>query len=342
MKRLALISALALAVIELGFGQWLGASYGSLGIPRDYNRLFDVGNLYEAGGIARVTTDSNGLRGDFGSPDRIGLLVMGNGTVFEQYVDDDQTIAARLGQRFAESGCPRPTAAAGLNGQSTRGMIRRFDEWYPLIPGLRPQATLIYVGSNEELTEAQEVADTGRPPTARKRFIRTLDNNSAVARWSSSLARYLRPPKPTPISGGISGERWGEVPASSLAPLEQSAAGADAYRARLTELIRRVKATGARPIVVAQHAGHYYAAEGKLFGIIRNGTASLSVLQEARVQAKATMEACRATDALCIDMVDGMMPALGDYYDHVHSTPAGDQRIADFLFPRIKGALGCG
>jgi hypothetical protein len=122
----------------------------------------------------------------------------------------------------------------------------------------------------------------------------------------------------------------------------QRTAGSDAFRTRLAELIGRIRAMGALPIVVAQHAGHYFGAEGRLFGIIRNGTASHSVLQEARVQAQATMEACEAAGALCIDMVGGMMPALGDYYDHVHSTPAGDKRIADFLFPRVKAALGCG
>jgi hypothetical protein len=216
MKRLTLGVPAALLIVELVFGQWLGPNYGSLGIPRHYNRLFDVSRLYPDGGIIRVSADEHGLRGDFGSPDKIGLLVMGNGTVFEQYVDDGQILAAQLSARLAEAGCPTPTAAAGLNGQSTRGMNLRFDEWYPLIPGLRPQAVLIYVGSNEELTESQDIADTGRPPTAWKRFTRVLSNNSALARWGNAALHRLRPPRPTPIGGAMDGARWAEV-ATALA-----------------------------------------------------------------------------------------------------------------------------
>lgn len=340
MRRLLLVTLAAIFIVELAFGQWLGPNYGSLGIPRHYNRLFDVGQLYPNGGIARVTADGHGLRGDFGTPDKIRLLVMGNGTVFEQYVDDGQTLAARLSTRFAEAGCPMPTAAAGLNGQSTRGMNRRFDEWYPRIPGLRPQAVLIYVGSNEELTQSQDVADTGRPPTAWKRFTQVLTNNSALARWGNAALRRLHPPKPTPIGGAGGGAQWAEVTTPLPVPRADGPAQA-AYGVRLTELIGRVKAMGARPIVVTQHAGEYFQEDGKLFGILRGGSASASRLEEARTQAVAAMAACRATDALCIDLVEDMMPARGDFYDHVHTSPAGDRHMADALFPRIRGTLGC-
>ncbi|KIL98194.1 Lysophospholipase L1 [Paramagnetospirillum magnetotacticum MS-1] len=340
MKRGLLVAAATLCAVELIFGQWLGPNYGSLGIPRHFDRLFDVRNLYANGGIAHVTTDENGLRGDFGAPDQIRLLVMGNGTVFEQYVDDAQTMPARLGARFAEAGCPRPTAASGLNGQSTRGMIRRFDEWFPLIPGLKPQAVLIYVGSNEDLTEAQDMADTGRPPTAWKRFTQVLANNSALARWGNTALRHLRPLKPTPIGEAGSAPQWGEIAAKPPLPPMNSAYYAP-FGARLAQLVERVKAMGALPIIATQHAGWYFEKEGKLFGVVENGQPTAPRLEEARLQARATMEACRTTGALCIDVVDGMMPAQGDFYDHVHTAPAGDQHIADFLFPRIRGALGC-
>lgn len=341
MRRGLLVAAAALLAIELIFGHWLPPNYGSLGIPRHYDRRFDVSNLYPGGGVAHVTADEHGLRGAFGTADRIRLLVMGNGTVFEQYVDDGQTMAARLDARFTEAGCPRPTAASGLNGQSTRGMIRRFDEWFPLIPNLRPQAVLIYVGSNEDLTEAQNIADTGRPPTAWKRFVRTLENNSAAIGWGNVVLRRLRPPKPTPVGDAAAAPRWAEVATAPTLP-KADGAGHPAYRARLTELIGRVRAMGAVPIVATQHSGEYFHRDGKLFGPVQGDTASVPRLLEARFQARATMEACRASGALCIDMVEEMMPAHNDFYDHVHTAPGGNQRIADFLFPRIRGALGCG
>jgi hypothetical protein len=98
---------------------------------------------------------------------------------------------------------------------------------------------------------------------------------------------------------------------------------------------------GALPIVATQHSGEYFLEDGRLFSILRDGVPSLSRLMEARRAAVAAMAACRTSGALCIDLIEDMTPARGDFYDHVHTSPAGNRHIADVLFPRIKSALGC-
>jgi hypothetical protein len=64
-----------LLVLELVFGSWVfGPSWGTMNIPRDTRRVFDVSNLYGGPKDAIYSRDRWGLRGAYADPGAIDIL----------------------------------------------------------------------------------------------------------------------------------------------------------------------------------------------------------------------------------------------------------------------------
>ena len=51
---------------------------------------------------------------------------------------------------------------------------------------------------------------------------------------------------------------------------------------------------------------------------------------------RAAMAACAEARAICLDLAAEIEFKPGDFYDWVHTTPAGSARIADYLFAALK------
>ena len=135
---------------EVVFGGWVfGPNYGSLIIPKDFQRRFDTANLYAGGGIIYYKRDGYGLRGEYDDPSKIDILALGGSTTNERFIDESQTWTAVLGQEFRRHGQEVVVVNAGVGGQSTIGHIKNFELWFPMIPDLKARYVLVYVGIND-------------------------------------------------------------------------------------------------------------------------------------------------------------------------------------------------
>ena len=52
-----------------------------------------------------------------------------------------------------------------------------------------------------------------------------------------------------------------------------------------------------------------------------------------------TLATCATQKLRCIDLAGTIRFETGDFYDPLHTTPAGSKRIADFLFTAMKPML---
>ncbi|MGH6660813.1 MAG: SGNH/GDSL hydrolase family protein, partial [Rhodospirillales bacterium] len=141
---------LAVAVVaELAFGGWLfGHNYGTLVIPKNFTRVFDVDSLY-GGGRVLYRRDKHGLRGQYHSHSDIDILTIGGSTTNEIFIDEDATWTAVIAREFEAAGRPVTVVNAGVDGQSTVGNIKNFDLWFPKIPGLKARYVLALLGIND-------------------------------------------------------------------------------------------------------------------------------------------------------------------------------------------------
>jgi lysophospholipase L1-like esterase len=338
-----------LVAAELIFGTWLfGPSFGALNLPRDVARRLDVSALRPGAEPALYTRDRWGLRGRYGGPAHIGILAVGGSTTNEMFVGDDETWTDGLARRLAGAGIGLSVVNAGAEGQSTVGHLRNFDTWFPLIPKLKFRYLLAYIGINDMALgprgadPVQAAFDRAESPERLRRFRQYLANHSALYRlWRT--ARGMGEARDAGLIHARSahaGLAWIETPEPAVAPPE---AGSDlarrleGYGARVAELIARARAAGAEAIIVTQQRSNWRREGGMpLFARNPDGSPDTGHYADTILFNRAAMAACRAAGAICLDLESEIEFKPGDFYDHVHTTPAGSARIADYLFAKLK------
>lgn len=97
-----------------------------------------------------------------------------------------------------------------------------------------------------------------------------------------------------------------------------------AYRERIGELVRNIRASGAQPILITQPKGSYRLSGGVISGDI------ISFVQLDAFN-RVLMDTCRDLGAICVDLAAHIEFSDGDYWDWEHTTPQGSAKIGAYL-----------
>ncbi|MCP5405561.1 MAG: SGNH/GDSL hydrolase family protein [Pseudomonadaceae bacterium] len=332
------VALVGLVLLELVFGSWLwGASYGRLNLPRNVERVFDVGKLYPADGPVVYTRDGNGLRGAYPSLEEIEVLVLGGSTTNELYVGDGHTWVDVLRHKLAEAGRPAVVVNAGVDGQSTLGHIYNFEVWFPNLKGLKPKVVLAYVGINDMNVAkgTQAKFDAMLAEGEGRRWWQYVENHSALVRvfeiWKGmAVAREARVVHGTgdPYAGAAWARYEGGVPAEDDA-LRQELAD---YRVRLLELARRIGAWGAKAIFITQPLNGYRMKNEVLYGRVQeNGAVDVAPYFRLMAFNRVTMDVCGELGLTCFDLGRELEMGEGDFYDYVHTTVQGSGKVGGYV-----------
>lgn len=329
-----LILLAGLLVLELVFGSWFGkADYGHLTLPRHVKRTFDVAELYKTDEPVIYTRDKYGLRGNYENLSDIDVLVLGGSTTNELYISDDKTWVHVMDEALGPS---LTVINAGVDGQSTRGHLYNFDVWFPNLPVLKPDYVLVYVGFNDLYAQAEKY-DRMASQKGYVRALRWLQNKSAlyvlyqkvkgmVEAWQNDIVHGHADPM---VGGWVKAEGYDEKP---VAPDVLAA-----YTSRLAELARRIRKLGAIPIFMTQHANGYRLKDGVLYG--RNGGGDIGPYIRLKAFNDATMAFCQQQKMVCFDLFNELMLQDGDFYDYVHTTPAGSAKVGRYAAGKFKQKL---
>jgi lysophospholipase L1-like esterase len=337
---------LVLLAAEVIFGSWFfGPSYSDLNLPRNTVRYFDVSAMYPGGSIAVYRRDRHGLRGAYDDPSRIDILTIGGSTTNELYISEGATWPDRLAENFARAGRPLTVVNAGVDGQSTVGLIRNFDVWFPLIPSLKARYILAYVGINDMALGEQGADEHGtkfdamKSPSLARRWRHYVRNHSVLYDVFRKVrgAVQARAAKVDHQIVDYAALTWSEVdPSEGREALEAALARRLArYRERLFVMVERIRTFGAEPILVSQHQG-FYRRDGNRVLFVESAKDSRVSFLTLTLFNRTTLAVCRETGALCVDLGGQIEFQPGDFYDYVHTTPQGSKRVADFLFDRLK------
>ena len=346
---LGLLLAVAI-VAELAFGGWLfGHNYGTLVIPKNFTRVFDVDSLY-GGGRVLYRRDKHGLRGQYHSLFDIDILTIGGSTTNEIFIDEDATWTAVIAREFEAAGRRVTVVNAGVDGQSTVGNIKNFDLWFPKIPGLKARYVLALLGINDAAV-AKSGENYFAGPFRKSKQDRMVDllrptkqyliNNSALYALFRNVRGMIqaRDAKLVHASKGYDGSDW--RPPARPPDIERAARdmkrGLDLYEQLLRELTRRIRVFGAEPIYVTQHLPSYRVRDGLVLGRVgADGKVDLSEYETLMAVNGRTMSVCRDVKAVCIDLASELFFADGDHYDVVHTSPKGSEKMGKYLFEKLR------
>ena len=333
---------------ELMFGGWLDSrQLNRLNILRDRVFKHDVSGLYQSGKpLITYTRDRHGLRGSYGPPGDIRILTVGGSTTDQRHIGDGETWQDVLQRRFAQAGLTVPVANAGVDGQSSFGHIANFKWWFPDIPGLAPEFILFYAGINDYHKDVADRFDQFAADRRDQGIAARIRDNSALWHLLKTLVGVYKAMVVSKI--GHQRVRFDELK-WVREPLQDNydfmAHRLDAYAARLRLLADLTRQAGATPIFVSQPSRHYRVAPQGI-----EGEADESLIDDRRVNGVDFHRVMRKMDgamksvaaekgALYVDLASRTEWTDADFYDLVHMTPQGAEKVGAFLYEALKGKV---
>jgi lysophospholipase L1-like esterase len=341
----ALLLAAGVVAVELLFGGWLDARHlNRLNLIKGGVYKHDVSGLYKSDRpLITYSRDKYGLRGSYGSPSGIRILTVGGSTTDQRYIGDGQTWQDALQREFQRAGLAVPVANAGVDGQSTFGHIADFKWWFPDIPGLAPEFILFYVGINDYHIDAAERFDRLVSDGGSAGIWDRIQENSAI--WN--LFKTLRGMYKALVVSRIGHQRvdfgglkWAREPLQKDYGFMAPRLAAYAQRLRvLADLTRRL---GATPIFVSQPTRHYRITSQGL-----EGWADETPYDDRRINGLDFHHLMRQFDgvartvakekgAIFVDLASRTEWTDRDFYDFVHMTPQGAEKVGRFLYQALK------
>jgi hypothetical protein len=334
---LALLLVLLVAA-ELGFGTWLSTDpLDRLGLPRDFATTISAAPLYPGGEAFAYRRDHWGFRGDV-DPTKVTILTLGGSTTNQLYLPEDLTWQAVMERALRVAGRDDVVVAnAGIDGQSTIGHLRALQDWLPHVPGLKPRFILAYVGINDTHITGAWVDDLKQQSTMKR-----LRQHSAVLGLFDRLVGMVKARRArlnhTPVDWNT--VQWTEKPNLPNWRSDQHASQPEPYRQRLKAMADLIHGLGAVPIFVTQPRGDSRIVGGKIQGMVTpdglNGIDQYRLLSEFN---KATLTVCRDEGLLCLDLARELSFEPGDFYDLLHNTPQGADKIGRWLANRLAGLV---
>jgi hypothetical protein len=335
-------------VVELIFGNWIRPdNLNRLNIIRSRTIKYNTAHLYEASSkTATYSRDEYGLRGSFDEPSEITILTVGGSTTDQRYIGDGETWQDVLEQGLRSNGHSVVIGNAGIDGQSTFGHIKNFDWWFPHIPGLEPKFILYYLGINDFYKGAgyfhDELLTANLEPSLRL----LLREKSAIYHALRTVYGVYQ----ARVKQGIAHHstaweelEWTRVPQQSSYDALMASRLA-AYAERLDILIARTREFGSIPVFVTQPTRKHRFVNGVLEGVADlmdyenvpiNGVDYYYMMRKLD---GVTCAVARKNDVRCIDLGALRDWKDEDFYDPVHTTPKGAQKVGKYLIQEL-GAI---
>lgn len=335
--------ALLMVPVELILGNWI-RPFGlrdlrRFSIPSAVSYTFDPTLLYPADThVATYTRNELGLRGATYSLPAIDVVTVGGSTTDQRYLDDAWTWQAVAERELANAGRPLRFTNAGVDGQSTVGHEFNFKNWFPLLDGLHPRIVLFYVGINDVLRvqdrdqyDRSVDVSTWRTKSALFQVFKALRGNLRARDAGVTHGRSLPGPEEFTDQGLLTDAERREL----------AAVVTGNFQMHLETLQKHVGAWSAVPIFVTQTAYGWNAdrqpprgrrAQIRIHGLTTNFADVAFIHQSLN---RGLMEYCGAHGITCFDLAADVAFVSADYYDPLHNSLAGAEKIGRYLASRI-------
>jgi lysophospholipase L1-like esterase len=343
-----------LVLFEIVFGNWFHQDKWlptrQLNIIRQQKITYDVQNIQgHDSATVEYTRDAFGLRGSCRRPEDIGIVTIGGSTTDQRLINDGQTwqdvLQKEAREQLGKSVC---VSNAGVDGHSTFGHLKSLQQWFPLIEGLKPKLYVLYIGVNDagirltprDAFDTFNPNDTSIPQTSvwdksATYQIYQLLRSVAASNTTRSIAAYAGHAKRPPLLT--------EYTASTHSP------GIDAlidkntvlFSRRLNAIIDEISKNKGVVVCVSQPHLFTRSVQGQLRGVenafdfegkIYNG---LDYARSIHHLNQAMQALCTQRQGFFIDMASKEF-STSDFYDLVHNTPAGAERLGKLLFGELN------
>jgi len=330
---------MGIIVLELALGHWFAPYHPPSGSI--FSRTFTLEQkVYEPHSIIVYRRDEYGLRGPEKDIEKIEVASVGGSTTDQVLISEGDTwqdvIHALTGIRITN---------AGDEGISSTGHLVAVTEWLHRIPNFRPRFYLHYIGLNDAA-----FAFAWSLPNA-KAFIETQIADQENRR---ALHRFIRG-RSALVQGFIALQSWlGGPPKVFTASLVQRASNGPELRAEvderpIKEYLRRIYEPNLRRLIEEHHKRgelaifvsqtmrpSVFRLEGDTIWVRDPGLAGYAVAL--KLTNASTQAVCAEYPSRCrfVDLASEIAFQDDEFYDNVHTTPAGARRIGIYLAKKLS------
>jgi hypothetical protein len=333
-----LVALAGVVAIELALGRWFAPYHPPSGSI--FGRTFTLEQrLYRPYGLITYVRDEYGLRGPEKAINKIEVATVGGSTTDQIFISEGETwqdvVHALTGIGITN---------AGDEGISSTGHVVAVTEWLHRIPNFRPRFYLHYIGINDalyasawalpnskKLIEAQIADQENR--RALHRFIR---GRSALVQGFIALQSLIGgAPKVFTAPPAQRGPQALEVRAETN---EEPILGyiQRIYEPNLRRLIAEHEKRGEQAIFVSQTTRpSLFRVDGNTVWV--GDPAMAGYIVALRLVNAATESVCKQNTPTCrfIDLALEISFQDDEFYDNVHTTPAGARRIGTYLAKKL-------
>ncbi len=289
------------------------------------------------------TKNSLGFRGAPMPPDRsdyLSIITIGGSTTECFYLSDSKTWTDRLGVKLGQYFPKVWINNAGLDGATTYRHLILLEDY---VVRLKPNLVLFLVGIND--VGVGEIHDL--PKGGFGGWLKAMTNKSEVYSLGLNIYRYFVARHRGLHHEEVNLKAQGslEVPeAEQRQTLEKYRALLPYYRGRLEKLVRVSRDHGIEPVLITQPT-LYGPGSDPLTGVdlekIKLGENLNGALMYAVVELyNETLRQVAAQDkVLLIDLAREMPRNSTYYYDYLHYTEAGADRVAEIIYRDLRPFL---
>jgi len=276
-----------------------------------------------------------GFRGDEIELKDIKNVLIGGSTADERYKPYKFTITGLINKRL-EREIGQKIVNAGIEGQSTRGHIFNFENWFSKLKEFNPNFFIFYIGMNDSLIDSNDnhekilIGHVSNPSTLE--FIK--DNIKSRSVFYDYLRKtkhkyYLNKKKTISYDfdrgiknytkKGFDFLNYEEaIKIYNISELKKrNKKKIDNYLNNVDKLASLAKKYKAKPIFINQLAHN------------GNHNKDLFILNYSLI------EYCKKKKYFCIDLAKSLEGKKQYWWDGVHTTPAGSEAIVKIIYPKL-------
>ncbi|MBT3392288.1 MAG: SGNH/GDSL hydrolase family protein [Chloroflexi bacterium] len=274
------------------------------------------------------------------------LVTVGGSTTECFYLSEGQTWTDGLGLLLEDNFSPLWINNAGLDGHSTYGHIVLMEDY---LIQLQPKVILFLVGANDMGLGDAGAYDRGieKNTNTLPGLLKSASGHSEVAALLYNLARFVITRQQDIGHGSLDTVN---LPALEISEQAKEAAlqmhrqqYLSPYQSRLEQLIALARENGIKPVLITQPALYGNGVDpetgidwGRIAVKDLDGETQWEILE---LYNDVTRQVGVANDVLVIDLADELQKDSNYYYDMLHFTPAGAQRVAQIIYTYLCPSL---
>ena len=270
------------------------------------------------------------FRGDDFDPSYVKVVFEGGSSGNQRFTPEEYTIVGNLNKYFKKDNSEIFIYNASTDGKTTRGYVNDFLYWFPKIPNFNPKFFIFYIGLNDRQFQFEHY-DFKFASTSSKKLRDYIKNNSIILEMTKKIDnKYFT--QLTDVYAVHNNELYKNFLYVNFEDGKKKHSGNNltedeknlllTFKSRLENLKNIIKKNKFIPIFITQI---------KFDGLSDKNL--FLVNQELKRFSKSNNFDLIALDEFINNM------EINDYFDQLHTTIQGSEKIAMTLYPQLKKIL---